>query len=68
MNERVKAILLAALRLPPEERQELAETLMAHLGTDPAEADQLFADEESPAGDDTPARPTSDVLAKYLDI
>ena len=37
-EHRVKAILLAALKLPPEERAELAQTLMDTLGADPAEA------------------------------
>jgi hypothetical protein len=70
MNDRVKAILLTALKLSPEERAELAQTLLENLGTDPAEAEQLLADEgEAPADDAiVPARPTSDVLAKYLDI
>jgi sulfite reductase alpha subunit-like flavoprotein len=66
MNERVKAILQTALKLSPDERQELVRTLMENLGTDPAEADQLFTDDGSDA--EAPPRPTSDVLAKYLDI
>jgi endonuclease/exonuclease/phosphatase family metal-dependent hydrolase len=70
MNDRVKAILLTALKLSPEERAELAQTLLDNLGTDPAEAEQLLAGDGDAPTDDTavPARPTSDVLAKYLDI
>ncbi len=69
MNERVKAILVTALKLSPEERAELAQTLMDTLGTDVAEADHILADDASGGPDgDAPLRPTSDVLAKYLDI
>lgn len=69
MNERVKAILVTALKLSPEERAELAQTLMDTLGTDGAEADHILADDTSGSADDgAPQRPTSDVLAKYLDI
>ncbi|WP_295557272.1 hypothetical protein [uncultured Hyphomicrobium sp.] len=70
MNERVKAILHTALRLSPEEREELARTLMDTLGADPAETDQLLAasDASSGAADEAPQQPASDVLAKYLDI
>ncbi len=70
MNERVKAILHAALQLSPEEREELAQTLMDTLGADPAEAEQLLSDEDNSSGaaDEPPQQPPSDVLAKYLDI
>jgi len=70
MNERVKAILHAALKLSPEEREELARTLMDTLGSDPAEAEQLLSDDDSSGGaaDEAPQQPPSDVLAKYLDI
>lgn len=70
MNERVKAILVTALKLSAEERAELAQTLMDTLGTDAAaEADHILADDASGSADgDAPQRPTSDVLAKYLDI
>ncbi|MCC7252496.1 hypothetical protein [Hyphomicrobium sp.] len=70
MNERVKAILLAALKLPPEEREELAQTLMDNLGADPTDAEQLLAgtDASGGAAGEPPQQPTSDVLAKYLDI
>ena len=65
MNDRVRAILLAALRLPPEERQELAGALMEHLDIDPDEAERLFA--ETDVGETKPGLPATDVLAKYLD-
>ena len=65
MNDRVKAILLTALRLPPEERQALASALMDHLETDPDEAERLFA--ETDVGETKPGLPATDVLAKYLD-
>lgn len=68
MNERVKAIFLAALKLSPEERQELAQTLMDTLGADPADADQLCFDTSDDTDSETPPQPTSDVLARYLDI
>lgn len=70
MNERVKAIYVAALKLSPEEREKLAQTLLETLGVDPAEADQLFPDESDSSGaaDEAPQQPPSDVLAKYLDI
>ncbi len=69
MNERVKALFLTALKLSPEEQRELVQTLMDNLGADPAEADQLFADAgQVDADGEVPPRPTSDVLAKYLDI
>ncbi len=65
MNDRVKAILLTALRLPPEERQALASALMDHLDTDPDEAERLFG--ETDGSEAKPALPATDVLAKYLD-
>ena len=65
MNERVKAILLTALRLPPEERQALVSALMEQLDTDPDEAERLFG--EADGGDAKPGLPATDVLAKYLD-
>jgi hypothetical protein len=74
MNERVKAIYLTALKLSPDEREELVQTLMETLGADPAEADKLLAgllaDEAASGGaaDEAPQQPPSDVLAKYLDI
>lgn len=74
MNERVKAILHTALRLSPEEREELAKTLLGTLTADAAEADQLadqlWADDEASGGaaDEATQQPTTDVLAKYLDI
>jgi hypothetical protein len=69
MNERVRAILIAALKLSPQERQELAQSLMG-LGADPALADQLAAEERASGGapEEAPQQPTSDVLAKYLDV
>ena len=68
MNDRVKAILLTALKLPSEERAELARTLLETLASDPSETDQLFAEDDAAGGEagDAPAQPTSDVLAKYL--
>jgi hypothetical protein len=70
MNERVKAILLTALKLSPEERAELAQSLMDNLGADAAVAEQLLAGDGEANSDEAgaPVRPTSDVLAKYLDI
>lgn len=70
MNERVRAIYVAALKLSPEERQELATTLLDTLGAHPGEADPLRADEAASGGtaDEAPLQPTSDVLAKYLDV
>jgi hypothetical protein len=68
MNERVKAILLTALKLSPDEREELAQSLLANLNVDPADADQLFPDEPESEGEAVPPQPTSDVLAKYLDV
>ncbi|CAN0506267.1 unnamed protein product [Phaeothamnion confervicola] len=69
MNERIKAIFLAALKLSPEERLELTQTLTETLGADPADVDQLCLDMgEDRADREAPPRPTSDVLAKYLDI
>lgn len=65
MNERVKAILLTALRLPPEERQTLASALMDHLETDPDDAERLFG--KADGTEAKPGLPTTDVLAKYLD-
>lgn len=65
MNERVKAILLAALRLPPEERQALASALMDNLDTAPDEAERLFGGAEDTEA--KPGLPATDVLAKYLD-
>ena len=67
MNERVKAIFLAALKLSAEERQELAQMLMDTLGTDPADADQLCFDTTDDTDTEAPPQPTSDVLARYLD-
>lgn len=70
MNERVKAILLTALKLSPEEREELAQSLLNYRDADPAEAEQLLgaADALGGAGSEAPQQPTTDVLAKYLDI
>jgi hypothetical protein len=66
MNERVKALLHTALRLSPEEREELAQTLLANLNTDFATVEHLFGDgDASPDGE--PHQPPSDILAKYLD-
>lgn len=65
MNECVKAILLAALRLPLEERQALARALMDHLDTDAEEAERLFGD--GGTADSKPGLPASDTLSKYLD-
>jgi hypothetical protein len=67
MNERVKAIFLAALKLSAEERQELAQLLMDTLGADPADADQLCFDTGDDSDSEVPPQPTSDVLARYLD-
>lgn len=68
MNERVKAILLTALKLSPDEREELVQSLLAHLNVDPADADQLFPDDVNSDADAVHPQPTSDVLAKYLDV
>ncbi|MDQ8697497.1 hypothetical protein [Hyphomicrobium sp. LHD-15] len=70
MNERVKAILLTALKLAPDEREELANSLLANLNVDPAETDQLFPEDAAgePDAPATPVQRTSDVLAKYLDV
>jgi hypothetical protein len=70
MNERVKAILLTALKLSPGEREELASTLLANLNIDPADADRLFPDENAGEAEAAASHPqqTSDVLAKYLDV
>lgn len=65
MNERVKAILLAAMRLSPEERRSLAAALGDNLDTDLAEAERLFDDVSTAA--ERPGLPASDVLSKYLD-
>ncbi len=71
MNERVKAILLTAFKLSPEERQELAQALIDTLAADPAEVEQQLVAEESVSGgasEEAPQQPTTDVLAKYLDV
>jgi acyl-CoA reductase-like NAD-dependent aldehyde dehydrogenase len=69
MNERVKAILITALKLSPEERAELAQTLLDNIEADSARVDQLMAEDSSGrAAEETLPQPTSDVLAKYLDI
>lgn len=65
MNDRIKAILFAALRLAPGEREVLARTLLEHLETDLAVAEMLFGAAEEPAP--ASAQPTTDVLARYLD-
>ncbi len=67
MNERVKAVFVAALKLSPEERLELTQSLADTLGVDPSDVDQLCLDIGA-ADQEQPPRPTSDVLAKYLDI
>jgi hypothetical protein len=69
MNDLVKAILLTAVKLSPEERQELAHALLETLEADPAEVEQQLAGQATDLGSaDEPAqqRP-SDVLARYLD-
>jgi len=68
MNERVKAVFLAALKLTHDERMQLAQSLADSLGADPADVDQLSLDIDTGAEHDQPPQPTSDVLAKYLDI
>jgi hypothetical protein len=70
MNDRVKAILLTALKLSPDEREELATSLLANLNIDPAEADQLFPEDVNSDIQVASQHPqqTSDVLAKYLDV
>lgn len=65
MNERVKAILLTALRLSPEERRELQTALADNLDTDPEDAERLFGEATPP--ESKPGLPATDVLAKYLD-
>lgn len=68
MNERVKAILFTAFKLSPEERQELARALLDTLAAE-AEQQRLADDGVSGgAAEETPQQPTSDVLAKYLDV
>lgn len=67
MNERVKAILLTALRLPPEERQALAKALTENLDTDVEEAERLFGEAESHTPEGKPPLPATDTLSKYLD-
>lgn len=71
MNERVKAILATAFKLSAEERQELAQALIDTLAVDPVEAEQQFLADETASGgalDEAPQQPTTDVLAKYLDV
>jgi hypothetical protein len=71
MNERVKAILLTAFKLSPDERQELAQALIDTLAADPAEMEQQLAAADAVSGgapDEAPQQPTTDVLAKYLDV
>ncbi|MGE0023778.1 MAG: hypothetical protein AB7S70_09135 [Hyphomicrobium sp.] len=69
MNERVKAIFLAALKLTHDERMLLAQSLAETLGADPADVDQLCLDIDTGNPEqEQPPQPTSDVLAKYLDI
>ena len=65
MKERVKALLLAALRLPSEERRELLSALSENLDGDPDEIERRLGDAEPAA--EKPGLPASDVLAKYLD-
>lgn len=65
MNERIKAVLLAALRLPPEERRALHVALSENLDSDADEVARLLG-EDVPA-EDKPGLPASDTLAKYLD-
>lgn len=70
MNERVRAIFHTALKLSPNEREKLAKVLLDTLGTDPAEAEGMYAIDAStdPAGDDVLAHPPSDILQLYLDV
>lgn len=71
MNERVKAILFTAFKLSPEERQELARALLDTLAADAAEVEQQRLADDGVSGgaaEETPQQPTSDVLAKYLDV
>lgn len=65
MNERVKAILLAALRLPPEERRQLLGALSEYLDGDADEIARLL-DPDAPA-EEKAGLPATDTLAKYLD-
>jgi len=65
MNDRIKAILFAAMRLAPDEREILARTLLQHLETDAAVIEMLFGASEETA--QTSVQPTTDVLARYLD-
>ena len=65
MNERIKAILLTALRLSPEERRELASALADNLETDFKEAERLFGETDVLVR--KRALPASDVLARYLE-
>jgi Putative addiction module component len=70
MNERVKSIFAEAQKLAPEEREELAELLLATIDVDP-EIDRAWADEivdrvEAHERGEMPARPASEILAKYL--
>lgn len=65
MNERVKSVLLAAIRLSPDERRALAGALADHLDTDLAEAERLFGD--ATVAEEKPGLPATDTLSKYLD-
>lgn len=65
MNERVKAVLLAALRLPAEERRALHVALSENLDSDADEVARRL--EENVPVEEKPGLPASDTLAKYLD-
>ena len=67
MNERVKAILLAALRLPPEERRALASALAENLDIGHEEAERLFGSAEAETPEGKSPLPATDTLSKYLD-
>jgi putative addiction module component (TIGR02574 family) len=70
MNQRIRSIFEEAQRLPPSEREELAELLLATIDADPEiEAswtreieDRIAAHERG----EMSARPANDVLGKYL--
>jgi putative addiction module component (TIGR02574 family) len=70
MNERVKTIFEAAQKLPPAEREELAELLMATIDVDPgiekAWADEIEGRIAAHERGELSARPAEEVLAKYL--
>ena len=70
MNARVKTIFEEARMLPPEQREELAELLLATIEIDPeiakAWADEIADRIAAHERGEMSTRPASEVLAKYL--